>query len=54
MTETVTINKDVEQCGAQKRIVRVAVGADSGLRDAMVSVADAKAAAPDRPVRSTS
>ena len=45
MTETVVINKDVEQCGKEKRIVRVAVGPDNGLRDAIVSVIDAKAGA---------
>ena len=43
MVETVTINKDVEQCGETKSVVRVAVGPDNGLRDAIVSVADIQA-----------
>jgi plastocyanin len=49
MIETVTINKDVEQCGETKRIVRVAVGPDNGLRDAIVSVANVQAGAIAQP-----
>src|SRR5262249_44886490 len=47
--ESVTINKDVEQCGTTRRIQGVVVGPDNGLRDATVSVADAKAAATAKP-----
>jgi hypothetical protein len=49
MMETVTINKDVEQCGDTKAIVRVAVGPDNGLQDAIVSVADVQAGAIAKP-----
>jgi plastocyanin len=40
------INKDVEVCGAEKKIVEVAVGPGNGLADAVVSVAGAKGAKP--------
>ncbi|HWC02288.1 MAG TPA: carboxypeptidase regulatory-like domain-containing protein [Methylomirabilota bacterium] len=49
MAETVAINKDVEQCGEQKMVARVAVGTDHGLRDALVSVDGVKTAATDTP-----
>jgi plastocyanin len=38
------INKDVEVCGAEKKIVEVAVGPGNGLADAVVAVAGAKGA----------
>jgi plastocyanin len=49
MIETVTINKDVEQCGEKKSVVRVAVGPGNGLRDAIVSVVDVQAGAIAKP-----
>jgi plastocyanin len=38
------VNKDVEVCGAEKKIVEVAVGPGNGLADAVVAVAGAKGA----------
>jgi plastocyanin len=49
MMETVTINKDVEQCGEKKSVVQVAVGPDNGLRDAIVSLVDVQAGAIAKP-----
>ena len=40
--ETIKINKDVEQCGKEKKIEKVAVGGNKGLAHAVVSVAGAK------------
>jgi plastocyanin len=42
--KTVKVNKDVEVCGQEKKIVDVAVGAGNGLANAVVSVSDAKGA----------
>ncbi|MGH7311533.1 MAG: carboxypeptidase regulatory-like domain-containing protein, partial [Candidatus Rokuibacteriota bacterium] len=39
VVETITINKDVEQCGTEARIEKVAVGEGQGLVYAVVSVA---------------
>jgi plastocyanin len=44
--KTVKVNKDTEVCGAEKKIVDVAVGAGNGLGNAVVSVTDAKGAKP--------
>lgn len=49
MAETIVVNKDVEQCGEKKRIVQVATGPDNGLRDAVVSVIDAKTVTTTKP-----
>ncbi len=45
VVETIKINKDVEQCGKEKTIEKVAVGPNKGLLNAVVSVADGKGAA---------
>ena len=42
--KTVAVNKDVEVCGKEKKLVEVAVGGGNGLGDAVVSVTDAKGA----------
>jgi hypothetical protein len=39
VVETISVNKDVEQCGTEARIEKVAVGDDNGLAWAVVSVA---------------
>jgi plastocyanin len=44
--KTIKVNKDAEVCGAEKKIVEVAVGPGNGLAEAVVSVADAKGAKP--------
>ena len=44
MVETIKINKDVEQCGTEKKIGKVSVGPNKGLMNAVVFVADAKGA----------
>jgi len=44
--KTVKVNKDTEVCGAEKKIVDVAVGPGNGLGNAVVSVTDAKGAKP--------
>ena len=46
--KTVTVNKDVEVCGKEKKLVDVAVGAGNGLGDAVVSVTDAPGAKPSK------
>jgi plastocyanin len=46
--KTVKVNKDPEVCGAEKKIVDVAVGPGNGLGNAVVSVADAKGAKPSK------
>jgi plastocyanin len=43
--DTVKVNKDVEQCGQEKKIEKVAVGSNKGLANAVASVAGAKGAA---------
>ena len=43
VAETVRINKDVEVCGKEKRIAKVAVGEKGGLPSAVVWVADGTA-----------
>jgi plastocyanin len=48
--ETVKVNKDVEQCGQEKKIEKVAVGSNKGLANAVVSVADAKGPTTAKPV----
>lgn len=40
VVKTIRINKDVEQCGNERRIEKIVVGADQGLSEAVVSVAD--------------
>ncbi len=42
--ETIKVNKDVEVCGKEKRIEKIAVGANKGLLNAVVSLADGKGA----------
>lgn len=44
--KVVKVNKDVEVCGQEKKIVEVAVGAGGGLANAIVSVPGAKGAKP--------
>ena len=44
--KVVKVNKDNEVCGAEKKIVEVAVGPGNGLADAVVAVAGAKGAKP--------
>jgi plastocyanin len=44
--KVVKVNKDNEVCGAEKKLVEVAVGPGNGLGDAVVSVAGAKGAKP--------
>jgi hypothetical protein len=39
---TITVNKDPQVCGSEKKLVTVAVGAEHGLADAVVSVPDVK------------
>ena len=46
--KTVAVNKDVEVCGKEKKLVEVAVGHGNGLGDAVVSVTDAKGAKPSK------
>src|SRR5215831_9811775 len=40
--KTVAVNKDPQVCGSEKKLVTVAVGAEHGLADAVVSVPDVK------------
>ncbi len=42
MIETIKVNKDVEQCGKEKKIGKISVGPNKGVLNAVVSVADAK------------
>jgi plastocyanin len=42
--DTVKVNKDVEQCGQEKKVEKVVVGANKGLAHAVASVAGAKGA----------
>jgi plastocyanin len=42
--KTITVNKDVEVCGKEKKIAEVAVGPGNGLAGAVVAVSDAKGA----------
>ena len=42
VVETIKVNKDVEVCGNEKQIEKVAVGANKGLLNAVVSLADGK------------
>jgi plastocyanin len=44
--KVVKVNKDNEVCGAEKKIVEVAVGPGNGLAEAVVAVAGAKGAKP--------
>jgi plastocyanin len=44
--KVVKVNKDNEVCGAEKKLVEVAVGAGNGLADAVVAVPGAKGAKP--------
>jgi plastocyanin len=44
--KVVKVNKDNEVCGAEKKLVEVAVGPGNGLAEAVVSVAGAKGAKP--------
>ena len=46
VVETMSINKDVEQCGTQARIEKIAVGDRNGLAWAVASVAYSEANAP--------
>lgn len=43
--ETVQVNKDIEACGKEKRVEKIVVGADGGLLNAVVWVADGVAGA---------
>jgi len=42
--ETVKVNKDVEQCGQEKKIEKIAVGPNKGVENAVLSLADGKGA----------
>jgi plastocyanin len=42
--KTVAVNKDTEVCGKEKKIAEVAVGPGNGLKNAVVTVTDAKGA----------
>jgi carboxypeptidase family protein len=42
--KTITVNKDPQVCGSEKKLVTVAVGAEHGLADAVVSLPDVKSA----------
>jgi hypothetical protein len=42
--DTVKVNKDVEQCGQEKKVEKVVVGGNKGLAHAVASVAGAKGA----------
>jgi len=42
--KTITVNKDPQVCGSEKKLVTVAVGPDHGLADAVVSLPDVKGA----------
>jgi hypothetical protein len=42
--KTITVNKDPQVCGSEKKIAAVAVGAEHGLQDAVVSLPDVKGA----------
>jgi hypothetical protein len=42
--KTITVNKDPQVCGSEKKLVTVAVGPDHGLQDAVVSLPDVKGA----------
>jgi hypothetical protein len=44
----ISVSKDSEVCGHEKKLVEVAVGPGNGLADAVVSVADAQGASPAR------
>ena len=47
--KVVKVNKDNEVCGQEKKIAEVAVGANGGLANTLVSVSDAKGAKPTAP-----
>jgi plastocyanin len=51
--ETVRVNKDVKQCGREKRIEKVAVGPDHGLAHAVVTLARPTATAAKAPTNPT-
>src|SRR5215471_2297913 len=40
--KTIAVNKDPQVCGAEKKIVTVAVGPEHGLQDAVVALPDVK------------
>jgi hypothetical protein len=42
--ETIKVNKDVEQCGTEKKVEKIALGPNKGVLNAVVSVADGKGA----------
>ena len=42
--KTIAVNKDPQVCGAEKKVVTEAVGAQHGLADAVVSLPDVKRA----------
>src|SRR5438876_10213078 len=48
--EDVKVNKDVEVCGKEKKIDKIAVGPNKGLADTLVWVTDAKGPATSKPV----
>jgi len=48
--EDVKVNKDVEVCGKEKKIDKIAVGPNKGHADTLVWVTDAKGPATSKPV----
>src|SRR5207302_288122 len=50
VTEDVKVNKDVEVCGKEKKIDKIAVGPNKGLVDAVAWVTDAKGPATSKAV----
>jgi hypothetical protein len=49
--DVIKVNKDVQQCGTEKKIEKVAVGANKGLVNAVVSLADGKGAPTAKPAK---
>jgi hypothetical protein len=49
--KTITVNKDPQVCGSEKKLVDVTVGPEHGLADAVVSLPDVKST--PRPAKST-
>jgi plastocyanin len=50
---TVRVNKDVEECGREQRIEKIAVGSGHGLIDAVVSITGSESAAPPSSAKPT-
>jgi hypothetical protein len=53
VVETIKVNKDVQQCGAEKQVEKIAVGGNKGLLNAVVSVADATGSTTAKPAKAT-